>query len=235
MLAHENALRDECKYEGYQPYWEETRDMDDLASSTLFDPITGFGGQGGECIDDGPFANLTIHLSYNYTSLEFYADDRCISRSFNTTSFQIGNQAAIDKCFAYDDAPTALDCYFLGPHGGGHLGVGGTMANVAASIGDPLFFLHHTNLDRLWWDWQQADPDARTYAIGPLRNQPTESFLERTPPGLPPPGPEFVDYSGDNGNVTTLNHVIWMAGLAPNVTLADIMDLGNNLNCAEYV
>ena len=22
---------------------------------------------------------------------------------------------------------------------------------------DPLFFLHHTQLDRLWWKWQQAD------------------------------------------------------------------------------
>lgn len=108
------------------------------------------------------------------------------------------------------------------------------MANVAASIGDPLFFLHHTNLDRLWWDWQRVDPDARTYAIGPLRNQPPESFLDAVGP-LPAPGPEFLDYSGDNGNVTTLNHVVWLADLEPNITLAEVMDLSNNLNCAEYV
>lgn len=234
MLAHEHALRDECGYVGYQPYWEETVDMDDLASSAVFDPATGFGGQGGECLDDGPFAGLTIHLSYNFTSLEFYADDRCVFRSLNQTGFQGGDQAAIDKCFNDEDAISALTCYFGSPHGSGHIGVGGTMADVAGSIGDPLFFLHHTNLDRLWWDWQRVDPDARTYAIGPLRNQPTESFRE-TFGHLPAPGPEFLDYSGDNGNVTTLNHVLWLAGLAPNVTMADVMDLSNNLNCAEYV
>lgn len=208
--------------------------MDDLASSTVFDPVTGFGGQGGECIDDGPFANLTIHLSYNFTSLEFYAEDRCVFRSFNETFFRLGSQANIDECFASDDATVALTCYAGNPHGSGHGGVGGTMLNVAGSIGDPLFFLHHTNLDRLWWEWQLVDPDTRTYAIGPLRNQPTESFRERFG-HLPAPGPEFLDYSGDNGNVTTLNHVLWLAGLAPNVTLADVMDLSNNLNCAEYV
>lgn len=233
MLTHENALRDECNYEGYQPYWEETVDMDDFTSSVVFDPVTGFGGQGGECIEDGPFVNLTIHLTYNFTSLEFYADERCVHRAFNETAFLLGKQANIDECFASDDATVALACYFVNPHIAAHGGVGGLMNNVAGSIGDPLFFLHHTNLDRLWWDWQQVDPDARTYAIGPLRNLPTESFLDQF--DLPAPGPEFVDYSGDNGNVTTLNHVVWLAGLASNVTIADVMDLGNNLNCAEYV
>ncbi|KAJ0104427.1 hypothetical protein J7T55_010891 [Diaporthe amygdali] len=234
VLAHENILRDECNYAGYQPYWEETLDMGNLASSIVFDPVTGFGGQGGQCLDDGPFANLTIHLSYNFTSLEFYADDRCVSRHFNDTSFLLGNQTNIDKCFAMDDGIAALDCYFGNPHTSGHGGVGGTMANVAASIGDPLFFLHHTNLDRLWWDWQQVDPDTRTNAIGPLRNQPTETF--RTRFSLPAPGPEFLDYSGDNGgNITTLGHVVWLAGLELNVTISDVMDLGNDLNCAVYV
>lgn len=233
-MAHEQALRDECNYAGYQPYWEEVLDMGAMASSTVFDPDTGFGGQGGDCIDDGPFVGLTTHLSYNFTSLEFYAEDRCVFRSFNESRFLQGDQAALDECFASDDATVALPCLAAGPHSNGHGGVGGTMSDVAGSIGDPLFFLHHTNVDRLWWNWQQVDPDNRTYAIGPLRNSPTEAFRQGVFP-LPAPGPEFLDYSGDNGNVTTLNHVLWLAGLAPNVTIADVMDLGNNFNCAEYV
>lgn len=26
---------------------------------------------------------------------------------------------------------------------------------------DPVFFLHHTQLDRMWWQWQQQDPEQR--------------------------------------------------------------------------
>ncbi|KAL1857109.1 hypothetical protein Daus18300_010452 [Diaporthe australafricana] len=234
VLTHENALRDECNYTGYQPYWEETLDVGALASSVVFDPATGFGGQGGQCLDDGPFANLTVHLQYNFTSLEFYAEDRCVHRAFNESYFLLADQKYIDECFASDDGTVALACYFVKPHTSGHGGVGGLMSDVAGSIGDPLFFLHHTNLDRLWWNWQQVDADARTNAIGPLRNQPSADWLASF--GLPAPGPEFLDYSGDDGgNVTTLGHVIWIAGLAPNVTIADVVDLGNDLNCAEYV
>jgi tyrosinase len=29
---------------------------------------------------------------------------------------------------------------------------------------DPSFFLHHTQIDRLWWLWQQADRDRRLHA-----------------------------------------------------------------------
>ncbi len=29
--------------------------------------------------------------------------------------------------------------------------------SVANSIPDPLFFLHHANLDRIWWNWQKGD------------------------------------------------------------------------------
>ncbi len=33
------------------------------------------------------------------------------------------------------------------------------------SPGDPLFYFHHTSLDRLWWIWQMQDPDTRLYAV----------------------------------------------------------------------
>jgi tyrosinase len=33
------------------------------------------------------------------------------------------------------------------------------------SPGDPLFYFHHTSLDRLWWIWQMQDVDERLYAL----------------------------------------------------------------------
>ncbi|MGE5347514.1 MAG: tyrosinase family protein, partial [Acidithiobacillales bacterium] len=35
--------------------------------------------------------------------------------------------------------------------------LGGDMA-TAASPTDPLFFLHHANIDRIWSEWQKAHP-----------------------------------------------------------------------------
>jgi len=46
-----------------------------------------------------------------------------------------------------------------GIHGSVHVWVGGTMSNAAVSPADPVFWLHHANLDRLWWVWYN-DPAA---------------------------------------------------------------------------
>lgn len=43
-----------------------------------------------------------------------------------------------------------------GIHGGVHMWVGGTMGDPATSPVDPVFWLHHGNLDRLWWVWYNS-------------------------------------------------------------------------------
>ncbi len=40
-----------------------------------------------------------------------------------------------------------------GIHGSVHIWVGGTMSDASVSPADPVFWLHHANLDRLWWVW----------------------------------------------------------------------------------
>jgi tyrosinase len=37
-----------------------------------------------------------------------------------------------------------------------HVWVGGTMGFIATAPADPVFWMHHCNIDRLWWDWQQG-------------------------------------------------------------------------------
>jgi tyrosinase len=41
-------------------------------------------------------------------------------------------------------------------HGGVHGWVGGTMSDPATSPVDPVFYMHHANLDRLWWVWYNS-------------------------------------------------------------------------------
>jgi tyrosinase len=43
-----------------------------------------------------------------------------------------------------------------GIHGSVHIWVGGTMADASVSPADPIFWMHHSNLDRLWWIWYNS-------------------------------------------------------------------------------
>jgi tyrosinase len=43
-----------------------------------------------------------------------------------------------------------------GIHGSVHIWVGGTMSDASVSPADPVFWLHHANLDRLWWNWYNS-------------------------------------------------------------------------------
>ena len=106
------------------------------------------------------------------------------------------------------------------------------MQNPVLSPGDPVFFLHHTNLDRLWWVWQSAN---LTYRLTDMAGNNTPSDEFNTANSWDAPGANFTQYSGDNGTVTTLNHVLSMYEMIPNVTIAEIMDIGDDVICAEYV
>jgi tyrosinase len=61
----------------------------------------------------------------------------------------------------------------LGPHADVHVAIGGTM-NSASSPSDPIFWLHHANLDRLWAQWQAQHP----------KNNPSNKTETLQPPPL---------------------------------------------------
>lgn len=238
MRLHEHLLQTECNYTGAQPYWDEQRDATlsaSVADASVWgdDEQLSFGtnGRGGDgCVVDGPFANTTLHLSQewgvaNYTSY-------CLSRDFTDENWVYANTTYSDACFAKANYSDVWSCWSKYPHISAHASVGGTMLDQAASPGDPIFFLHHTNLDRLWWEWQAQDLPARLYEMSGRSIPKLSSLLSY---GWLFPSAAVMDYDGDEFNTTTLNHNLWMVGIAPNVTIADVMDLGNDLNCAEYV
>ena len=43
-------------------------------------------------------------------------------------------------------------------HNGVHDWVGGTMSDLLTAPADPIFWMHHANIDRLWAVWQTAHP-----------------------------------------------------------------------------
>lgn len=59
-----------------------------------------------------------------------------------------------------------FDAGFYGVHTGGHFTFGGDPGgDIFTSPGDPMFWLHHGQIDRTWWIWQNQDLAARQNAI----------------------------------------------------------------------
>jgi len=54
----------------------------------------------------------------------------------------------------YDSFRGALE----GIHNSGHVWVGGSMGSVAFAPCDPVFWMHHCEIDRLWAEWQTTHP-----------------------------------------------------------------------------
>ncbi|KAI0190321.1 Di-copper centre-containing protein [Astrocystis sublimbata] len=216
LAIHQRLLKSVCGYAGPIPYWNEPLDVGAVDKSLIFDPIVGFGGQGHNhsiCIDDGPFLRTILRFHEDLTSSEY-----CISRNFDDKFFAFCSQPSVDLCLLSGNFVDAWKRIEFGPHAGGHGGVGGVMENLMLSPGDPVFWLHHTFIDKIWWDWQ-----TRNISVGG-----NNTFGGRSDPA-------YVPHFGDGGNTTTLNHVLFSHGLAPNITIDDVMDLGGPYMCAEYV
>ncbi|KAK4185499.1 hypothetical protein QBC35DRAFT_524890 [Podospora australis] len=246
LKIFENLLQ-ECGYNGPLAYWDETRDAGKFSSSPVFDTTTGFGGSGKgaqNCVQDGPFANLTVNIGPGFKS-----QPRCVNRRItNALSGQCGS-SYVATALKGDTYEKALDAIYSGPHLFGHMALAMMDGDSITSSGDPLFFLHHSFVDKMWWDWQSKDTTGkRLKEIGGLNAQdpavgfsefpggmevesamwgkPTAAILAATPDPA----------SGDNGGkLLTLGHIMSSGGIIPNATVAEVMDIKGGYLCYEYV
>ncbi|KAK1235771.1 hypothetical protein PQX77_000990, partial [Marasmius sp. AFHP31] len=213
--------------------------MDSFVASPVFDPVYGFGGNGedipgylgqfgnltnfpgwtaeavtgGGCITDGPFASYNLSVGpgpINNT-------ERCIQRSFSSAFIYTMSDEAVANATRHPNfeafridlegwpvTPTAR------PHDGVHMALGGDMTDSYSAPSDPIFYLHHSNLDRIWWEWQMADPENRLYEVT---------------------GRTTFDPPYRNA---TLDFPL-PSGLAPLIDVASVMDTRNEFLCYVYV
>ncbi|KAL2212969.1 Di-copper centre-containing protein [Sarocladium strictum] len=167
--AYETALRDECGYTGYQPYWNWDRYANDPVNSPIFDGGEGsLGGNsnGGGCAQTGPFDELKVNMGPGY-NLNY--NPRCLKRDVQR---RFAQQCTADKTMSVlnENSITRFQDhmqYSNGIHAGGHFTIGGDPGgDVFTSPGDPVFYLHHAMIDRVWWIWQLQDLDTRLSAVG---------------------------------------------------------------------
>ena len=55
---------------------------------------------------------------------------------------------------------TSFTSQLQGIHNSVHVWVGGSMGSVPTAPADPIFWMHHANIDRLWWVWQTSPQGA---------------------------------------------------------------------------
>ncbi|KAK0638575.1 monooxygenase [Cercophora newfieldiana] len=216
---YEKALQ-ECGYTGTAMYWDWIADSGAPSKAAVWDPVLGFGGNGSDTTDnggkrrvvDGPFRNLRP----TYWGLE--VDPHYLSRDFAPAI----PEAHLAEMLGFAYTPTVMEGVNAkpnyqefwtalegGPHNVVHAGIGGSLGDMGpiSSPNDPVFFLHHTMVDKLWWQWQQQDPQTRTLQYQGRRN--------------------------DGGNAT-LEDVLPMLGLALDGVVKDYMDTGGGALCYTY-
>ena len=76
----------------------------------------------------------------------------------DTTSFDVHASSAQAAMTA--STFSSFQSQINGVHGSVHIAVGGDMSSVPSAGFDPIFYLHHANIDRLWANWQASHPGA---------------------------------------------------------------------------
>ncbi len=138
-------------------------------------------GNGGGCITAGPFVNQTVRLGPFQFAQVFtgevpsnwtVANPRCLTRDLSVPIMAIYNNAS-DVADLLEQTKTIAEFQgnmsgadiHAGVHGGGHYTLGGEGSDFFASPNDPMFWLHHGMIDKVWTEWQALDPLTRTWAL----------------------------------------------------------------------
>ncbi|KAJ2489205.1 hypothetical protein IWW37_004186 [Coemansia sp. RSA 2050] len=132
------------------PYWDATQN----ARNPMSDPLLsanalGTNGQGANnCLVDGIQGNSQLT----------YPNQHCLRRVYDNNG-SIKQWYAPEVISSYIQSDTSLARFRedieYSLHGAVHLGMGGDMDSGYAAQ-DFSFMVHHANLDRLWWDWQNT-------------------------------------------------------------------------------
>ncbi|KAE9379517.1 Di-copper centre-containing protein, partial [Stipitochalara longipes BDJ] len=160
LHVYETTLQEICGFKGSMPYWNWSLDTQNLTMAPVFDPQYGFGGNGnpnanalgkGNCVTDGGVSGIT----FKYFDSEVVP--HCLFRTFDHSNQRLSGEkysdSAIGKILKKPDIISFMMA-LNSAHASVHMGLGGDMEGFSAP-NDPIFFLHHAQVDRLWWLWQK--------------------------------------------------------------------------------
>ncbi|KAJ1926581.1 hypothetical protein IWQ60_003661 [Tieghemiomyces parasiticus] len=162
------------------PYWDWSIDSRRPSDSPVWSTFGHNGVPDTHCVSDGVFAQWTVLNEMNGTRLH------CLNRDWNDNTFlgpifppEYLEQTARDT----DDYAVWWNTIERAPHGIVHAFIGGDMFDMA-SPNDPIFWLHHAFLDKLWFEWQSKNSATR-WAYNGTNLDGTQARLNDTLPQYP--------------------------------------------------
>ncbi|KAJ2524751.1 hypothetical protein GGI11_000592 [Coemansia sp. RSA 2049] len=131
-----------------QPYWDEMRDYRTPATSQVLTPnwVGGNGVSPNWCVQNGNQAGWTMTYPSNHCFQRQYGNNGNLGSWYSPEYIN----SMVQRVSSMADFRPGIE-YSL--HGVVHINIGGDMYR-GYSPNDWIFMLHHANLDRLWWQWQ---------------------------------------------------------------------------------
>lgn len=126
-------------------------------------------GTGGGCVKSGPFKNHITNLGPVAYAPKgpnggLGYNPRCLRRDLSLAFSNQTKPSDVAKVIREPQDLGQFDDLFeslTGVHAGGHFLMGGVGIDAFASPGDPAFYLHHAQVDRVWTIWQALKPEER--------------------------------------------------------------------------
>ncbi|KAI0316266.1 Di-copper centre-containing protein [Amylostereum chailletii] len=251
VAVYEGALKEKCGYTGSSPYWDWSIDAPHFFESDFWadsDPTSGLGGFGDPnkdfSVPDGAFSDF--HLTYPsphilrrnltlqpYLGLDpqFFTEPAKIAN----TSFTAAEVSKMVNGFVGDYK--GFQTYFEGwegAHGSVHLIMGGDLGGDCPSsapsnctngptfsANEPLFWMHHAMVDKVWYDWQQANTaNAAAFKGGSVQALENATYNAEYPNGAPP----FLNMSS----------ILPADGLFTESTIQDVFNTTAGILCYVY-
>jgi tyrosinase len=224
------------------PYWDWT----DSASDPFTADFLGGNGTGtNQKVMDGPFAfdgphHWTIKVKDSPSDPQFLQRD--FGADFTAPSLPSGPQVVTVQAvtpydlFPWHDNTGAYRAQMeVNLHNLVHRYIGGTMGAMT-SPNDPVFWLHHCNIDRLWAEWQQLHPTAAPYqpVTGAAAGQ---NLHDNMIFSAGPPAP----WPGSTAPADVIDHIAlgytydWSVAKVPHIPLAAVRILFGIINDAPGV
>jgi tyrosinase len=152
LLSYERAVRQLTGNNDFAlPYWDWTQDRQ--LPSAFVDPT--FNGQPNSLFEQQRDATPTDALP-DSTVGPGIISQILAETPFETfgTSRPVG-QNNLDESWVNCEMCGTQGTFEATPHNLVHVFVGGIMAQSNSAL-DPIFMMHHCNIDRIWWTWTQG-------------------------------------------------------------------------------